>query len=53
MTFRTNSNRMDKRIYVHYRRILEIIGTDEYSDMYSKIGAIQATLNKINDMERE
>ena len=52
MTFRTNSTREDMAIYVQYRRILEIIGTDEYSDMYSKIGAIQAAINKINDIQR-
>ncbi len=40
----------DKKIYEHYKRIVEVIPTDEYSDMYDKIGAIKAAIGKIEAM---
>ena len=40
----------NKKIYEYYKRIVEVISTDEYSDMYDKIGAIKAAIGKIDVM---
>lgn len=37
----------DKDVYKEYSRLVEILTTDEYNDMYSKIGAIRAKMKHI------
>lgn len=40
----------ENKVYNEYTRLTEILTTNEYSDMYSKIGAIRSVMNRIEEL---
>lgn len=48
--FNEKMTEQDKKVYVNYLRLVEILTTDEYGGMYEKIGAIEAKIRQINEI---
>ena len=48
--FKDVKNCQDVKVYKEYTRLVEILTTDEYIDMYDKIGAIRAIVGRIDEL---
>ena len=48
--FRDVKNCQDVKVYKEYTRLVEILTTDEYSDMYDKVGAIRSVMGRIETL---